>query len=117
MTPTGTTPVATAASAAKASLVPTGVSLGVAILLAFAGLIFHALALASASVAFGIGTVTVSAGWSLVRPGTRGAGWLLASAIGWASTAPLSAALWAALPSADSTTGVPAFELVPQIWL
>jgi hypothetical protein len=64
----------------------------------------------------------VSAGWSLVRHGGRriphGTGWLIAPVVGWALSAPLSAVLWAALPSAaDSTAGVPAFELVPQIWL
>lgn len=122
MTPTGTTPVDTAVSPAKAALAATGLSLGLAILLVFAGLIFHALALASASVAFGIGAVTMSGASSLERRGARefphGPGWLIAPVVGWALSAPLSAVLWAALPpAANSTTGVPAFELVPQIWL
>jgi len=78
--------------------------------------------LASASLAFGIGAVAVSGGWSLMRRGARefpcGSAWLIAPVVGWALSAPLSAVLWAALPSAaDSTTGVPAFELVPQMWL
>jgi hypothetical protein len=122
MTPTGTIPVDTPATPAKAALAATGLSLALAILLLFAGFIFHALALASASVAFGIGAVTVSGAWSLVRRGARefprGPGWLIAPVAGWALSAPLSAVVWAALPpAADSSTGVPAFELVPQIWL
>jgi len=67
------------------------------VLVKFAGLIFHALALASASVAFGIGAVTMSGAWSLVRRGAREfprePGWLTAPVAGWALSGPLGGPL------------------------